>query len=96
MVSMRPPLIVYIGIFCSALSLFLGFLIGISALAINNGYNISTSIASGILFHPDLMVFGVVGGLLITEKLELMEKFQLFKGIPISRPRFCFSSAASL
>ena len=90
MTSMRPPLIVYIGIFCSALSLALGFLIGISALAINNGYNINTSIASGILFHPDLMVFGAVGGLLITEKLELMEKFKLVKGISISRPTVLF------
>lgn len=90
MTAKRPPFIVYIGIFLSALSLAVGFLIGISALAINNGYNISTSIASGILFHPDLMVFGAVGGLLITEKLELMEKFPLVKGIPISRPTVFF------
>lgn len=90
MTVMRPPLVVYIGIFCSALSLALGLFIGISALALNNGYDASLPVASGILFHPDLMIFGVVGGLLVTEKLELMEKFRLVKGIPVSRPTVLF------
>lgn len=65
-------------------------LIGISALALNNGYNANLPIASGIPFHPDLMVFGAVGGLLITEKLDLMEKFPFVKGMPISRPIVLF------
>ena len=65
-------------------------LIGISALALNNVYNANLPIASGIPFHPDLMVFGAVGGLLITEKLDLMEKFPFVKGMPISRPIVLF------
>ncbi len=89
--TVRGPLpIVYIGMFCSASSLFFGMLIGMSALALNNGYDASLSVASGVLFHPDLMIFGAVGGLLVTEKLELMEKFPLAKGLPISRPTVLF------
>ncbi len=61
-----------------------------SALALNNGFQANYSLASGILFHPDLMIFGVIGGLLITEKLELMEKFPIVGGIPISRPTVIF------
>lgn len=37
------------------------------------------------MFHPDLMVFGVIGWLLITERLELMEKFLVTGKIGISR-----------
>ncbi|WP_276935387.1 NnrS family protein [Ferroplasma acidiphilum] len=86
----HPPRIVYIGILLSALSLAAGFLTGIAALAVNNGYPSIIPLANGITFHPDLMVFGAVGGLLISEKLELMEKFPLIRKIPISRPIVAF------
>lgn len=86
----HPPRIVYIGILLSALSLAAGFLTGIAALAVNNGYPSIIPLANGITFHPDLMVFGAVGGLLISEKLELMEKFPLIRNIPISRPIVAF------
>ncbi|MCL4336264.1 MAG: NnrS family protein [Candidatus Thermoplasmatota archaeon] len=84
--AVKPLPIVYAGILLSVVSLALGLLTGIAALAENNGYYINAPVASGILFHPDLMIFGVVGGLLITEKLELMEKFPLAGRLPISRP----------
>jgi len=80
-----PLPIVYVGIGFSVISLALGILIGISALAENNGFSLNNGIADDITFHPDLMVFGVIGGLLITEKLELMEKFSLFGHFRISR-----------
>lgn len=86
----HPPRIVYIGILLSALSLAAGFVTGIAALAVNNGYPSIIPLANGITFHPDLMVFGAVGGLLISEKLELMEKFPLIRNIPISRPIVAF------
>lgn len=38
-----------------------------------------------IFFHPDLMVFGAIGGFLLTEKLELMEKFKIGRKFRISR-----------
>ena len=68
----HPPRIVYIGILLSALSLAAGFLTGIAALAVNNGYPSIIPLANGITFHPDLMVFGAVGGLLISEKLAVL------------------------
>ncbi|QRF76454.1 hypothetical protein Thermo_01976 [Thermoplasmatales archaeon] len=80
-----PVPIVYVGIGFSVISLALGIIIGISALAENNGFSLNNGIAADITFHPDLMVFGVIGGLLITEKLELMEKFSLFGYFRISR-----------
>lgn len=83
--QISPPAIVYIGITCSIISLFFGLLIGISALAENNGFYLNGKLAEDIIFHPDLMVFGVIGGLLITEKLELMEKFKLYRNLKISR-----------
>ena len=86
----KPSLIVLAGIFCSALSLVLGLIIGISALAVNDGFQANSGLAADILFHPDLMVFGVIGGLLITEKLELMENFRIVRGIRISRPTVTF------
>jgi hypothetical protein len=80
-----PPPVVYFGIGCSVISLALGLIIGISALAENNGFSLNNQIAGYIIFHPDLMVFGVIGGLLITEKLELMEKFSILGKARISR-----------
>lgn len=81
----KPPIIVYIGLIGSVTSLFFGLLIGISALAGNNGYANNTSLSSDIMFHPDIMIFGVLGGLLITEKLASMEGFRIFNRFRISR-----------
>ena len=71
--SHSPPAIVFAGLACSVASLAIGLIIGLSALAGNNGFTLNQGMASDIAFHPDLMVFGVIGGLLVTEKLELME-----------------------
>jgi hypothetical protein len=83
-------LIVYIGLVFSALSLVIGILIGLSSLALSSGYEASSSLADDILFHPDIMIFGVIGGLLITEKLESMEKFKFLNTFKISRPIIFF------
>ena len=82
--------------FGSALSLVTGILIGLSALPLSSGYNANPSLAYDALFHPDIMIFGVLGGLLITEKLESMEKFMVLKLFRISRPTifFLFSGIA--
>ncbi len=45
----------------------------------------NSTLAQDIFSHPDLMVFGTIGGLLITEKLDLMEKFKLGGKFRISR-----------
>ncbi len=82
----KPPLIVYAGLIGSIVSLFFGILIGLSALAGNNGFPSYTALSSDLSFHPDIMVFGVLGGLLITEKLASMEGFMLFNRFRISRP----------
>ena len=89
-------MIVYIGLFLSALSLVIGILIGFSALASSSGYGANPSLADDIMFHPDIMIFGVVGGLLVTEKLESMEKFKLLNRFRISRliVIFLFSGTA--
>lgn len=80
-----PPAIVFAGIACSALSLVIGLIIGLSGLAENNGFILNQGIATDIALHPDLMVFGVIGGLLVTEKLDLMEKFRIAGKLRISR-----------
>lgn len=82
----KPPFIVYIGLFGSIISLFFGILIGVSALAAYNGFPNSSALSSDIFFHPDIMVFGVLGGFLITEKLASMEGFLIFNRFRISRP----------
>ncbi len=89
-------MIVYVGLFLSALSLVIGILIGFSALASSSGYSANPSLTDDILFHPDIMIFGVVGGLLVTEKLESMEKFKLLNRFRISRliVTFLFSGTA--
>ena len=83
--SHSPPAIVFAGLACSVASLAIGLIIGLSALAGNNGFTLNQGMASDIAFHPDLMVFGVIGGLLVTEKLELMEKFTIAGKLRISR-----------
>lgn len=70
----------------SSLSLVIGVLIGLSALAAFSGFGASPSLVNDILFHPDIMVYGVIGGLLITEKLESMERFRLLNTLKISTP----------
>ena len=80
-----PAKIVYVGMAGAIISLFMGLLVGIPALAFNSGFPTIQSLANGIIFHPDMMVFGVLGGLLITEKLELMEKFRIMGRYRISR-----------
>ena len=82
--------------FGSDLSLVIGILIGFSALALSSGYRANPSLAYDVLFHPDIMIFGVLGGLLITEKLESMKKFRILNSFRISRPTifFLFSGIA--
>lgn len=81
--SLSPMVLVTLA--CSVGSLILGLTIGLAALAENNGFVLSISWASRINVHPDIMVFGVIGGLLIAEKIEIMENFRIFGKIRISR-----------
>jgi hypothetical protein len=66
--------------------LIIGFALGASKLAQQHGFTIDTVLAGYIHVHPVIMVFGVVGGLLISEKLEMMGKFKILGEIPISYP----------
>lgn len=72
------------------MSLIGGVAIGLSALANNSGFVLDPSLASDVLFHPDLMIFGVLGGLLVTEKLAGMEQFKIFYVFRISRLTLLF------
>ena len=66
--------------------LIIGFALGASKLAQQHGFTIDTALAGYIHVHPVIMVFGVVGGLLISEKLEMMGKFKILGRVPISYP----------
>ena len=58
---------------------------GLSGLAYNNHFTLLTSIDSSINIHPGIMIFGVIAGLLISEKLEFMESAKIFNRFRISR-----------
>lgn len=77
--------LVPISLLFSALSLALGILFGMISLASDAGQSISSQAVDVITIHPDLMVFGALGGLLITEKIGIMENFLIFRSIRISR-----------
>ncbi len=64
--------------------LVVGFSIGASKLAGQHGYQLDEMLGSYISVHPALMVFGVIGGLLLAEKIEIMNKFLILGRIPIS------------
>ena len=64
--------------------LILGFSIGASKLSAQHSFELSTPLANLIVIHPVLMVFGVIGGLLIAEKLELMKGFTIFKSLSMA------------
>ena len=68
----------------SVVTLALGFSIGASMLSADHDFYLSSSLASLIVIHPVLMVFGVIGGLLISEKLELMRNFTIFGKLKMS------------
>ncbi len=69
--------LVYVGIAASLTSLLFGFLIGIATLGYNDRVNGMDVLVSDIRFHPEIMVFGVIAGLFITEKADLMSNFHL-------------------
>ncbi|MEM0157071.1 MAG: hypothetical protein QXN26_03270 [Thermoplasmataceae archaeon] len=66
--------------------LVVGFSIGMAKLAEQHGFLVNNSLGSYISVHPILMVFGVIGGLLIAEKIEIMGRFLILRRLPISYP----------
>jgi hypothetical protein len=68
----------------SIVFLITGFSIGMARLGKQHGFLVNDVLEEYISAHPVLMVFGVIGGLLIAEKMETMSKFLIFKKVPIS------------
>lgn len=64
--------------------LAIGFSIGASDLSSQHSFQLSSPLAGLIVIHPVLMVFGVIGGLLIAEKIELMKNFVVLRGLSMS------------
>ncbi len=64
--------------------LVIGFSIGMAKLGEQDRFFSNSILGTYISVHPVLMVFGVIGGLLIAEKIEIMNKFLIFKRLPIS------------
>ncbi|MEM3676474.1 MAG: NnrS family protein [Thermoplasmataceae archaeon] len=67
-----------------ASTLVAGLLIGISKLSAQNGFYLDSNLAAQIGLHPFLMVYGAIGGLLLAEKLEMMNSFKVARSLSIS------------
>jgi len=74
----RSRLVMFLLVFSVSVLAF-GFTIGASKLSAQHGFHSNTDLSTLIVIHPVLMVFGVIGGLLMAEKLELMLNFKIYK-----------------